>query len=407
MSSLVSAVPDVLAVFGGFDLWGPSAVYLVLYLGTLCLHAVLMSYVLAGSGYVAAATVLGARDRDPAARLLADWLPFGLGLAITAGVAPLLFLQILYKESFYTANLLLFHRWMALVPVLIVGFYLLYVGKSETARAWGRPARAAAAVVAFVCFGFAAWSWTGNHLVALERARWVELYLTRGVPVPSPAMLLRLAMWLAGSVPIMAMIVGWQLRHRAERSAGSSSNGSAGSSDDGSAGSSDAEADVEVGVEAEGRTRRRLAVLALGGIALAAGFGWGHARLLDPSVRAVLASPGALAYLVPLGLGLALQAGAWLALARAPAGPGAWSRPALLAAAFGAGLAVIGTSLAREAVRLAALDVHGPGLAAVADAQARAASSGGIVTFFVFLAINTALIVWCLRATRRALGESS
>lgn len=400
MSSLVSAAPDVLAApavvavfdgFDGFDLWGPSAVYLVLYLGTLCLHAVLMSYVLAGSGYVAAATVLGARDRDPAARLLADWLPFGLGLAITAGVAPLLFLQILYKESFYTANLLLFHRWMALVPVLIIGFYLLYVGKSETARAWGRPARAAAAVVAFVCFGFAAWSWTGNHLVALERARWVELYLTRGIPVPSPAMLLRLAMWLAGSVPIMAMIVGWQLRHRAERSAGSS------------AGSSDAEADVE----AEGRTRRRLAVLALGGIALAAGFGWGHARLLDPSVRAVLASPGALAFLVPLGLGLALQAGAWLALARGPAGPGAWSRPALIAAALGAVLAVIGTSLAREAVRLAALDVHGPGLAAVADAQARAASSGGIVTFFVFLAINTALIVWCLRATRRALGESS
>ena len=390
---------DVLGVFTGFDLSGPSAVYLVLYLGTLCLHAVLMSYVLAGSGYVAAATVLGARDRDPVARVLADWLPFGLGLAITAGVAPLLFLQILYKESFYTANLLLFHRWMALVPVLIIGFYLLYVGKSETARGWGRPARAAAAVIAFVCFGFAAWSWTGNHLVALERARWVELYLTRGIPVPSPAMLLRLAMWLAGSVPIMAMIVGWQLRHRAEHSADSSA--------DGSADGSDVDADVDVSVEADGGARRRLAVLALGGIALAVGFGWGHARLLDPSVRAVLASPGALAYLVPLGLGLGLQAGAWLALMRGPARPGAWSQPALIAAALGAGLAVIGTSLAREAVRLAALDLNGPGLAAVADAQARSASSGGIVTFFVFLAINTALIVWCLRATRRALGQSS
>lgn len=366
-----------MSLLAPFPVSGPSVVYLALYLGTLCLHAVLMSYVLAGSGYVAAATVLGARDRDPVARVLADWLPFGLGLAITAGVAPLLFLQILYKESFYTANLLLFHRWMAMVPVLIVGFYLLYVGKSERARAWPRPARAAAAVVAFVCFGFAAWSWTGNHLVALERARWVELYLTRGIPVPSPAMLLRLAMWLAGSVPIMAMIVGWQLRRQG--------------------------GDADAGARA--RARRRLAVLALAGIALAVGFGVGHARALDASVRAVLASPAALIYLVPLGLGLALQAGAWLALARGASG--AWSRPALIAAALGAGLAVIGTSLAREAVRLAALDQHGPGLAAVAEAQARAASSGGIVTFFVFLAINTAVIVWCLRATRRALGQSS
>jgi hypothetical protein len=278
-----------------------------------------------------------------------------------------------------------------MVPVLIIGFYLLYVGKSETARAWGRPARAAAAVVAFVCFGFAAWSWTGNHLVALERARWVDLYLTRGVPAPSPAMLFRLAMWLAGSVPIMAMIVGWQLRRRPERSAGVEAGG----------------AEVEAEVEAGGRARRRLAVLALAGIALATGFGYGHARSLDPPVRAALASPGALLYLVPLGLGLALQAGAWLAIARGAARSGAWSRPALIAAALGAGLAVIGTSLAREAVRLAALDVHGPGLATVADAQARAASSGGIVAFFVFLAINTALIAWCLRATRRALGQSS
>jgi hypothetical protein len=400
-------VSVLLAVADVWDVRGLPALYLVLYLGTLCLHAVLMSYVLAGSGYVAAATVLGARDRDPVARVLADWLPFGLGLAITAGVAPLLFLQILYKESFYTANLLLFHRWMAVVPVLIVGFYLLYVGKSETARAWGRPARAAAAVIAFVCFGFAAWSWTGNHLVALERARWVELYLTRGIPAPSPAMLFRLAMWLAGSVPIMAMIVGWQLRHRAERSADGSGERSADGSGDGSTDGPGVKAGVDDDVEADGRARRRLAVLALAGIALAMGFGYGHARLLDPSVRAVLASPGALAYLVPLGLGLALQAGAWLALARGPARSGAWSRPALIVAALGAVLAVSGTSLAREAVRLAALDVHGPGLAAVADAQARAASSGGIVAFFVFLAINTALIAWCLRATRRALAQRS
>jgi hypothetical protein len=364
-----------MSLLAAFEASGLPVVYLVLYLGTLGLHAVLMSYVLAGSGYVAAATALGARDRDPVARALADWLPFGLGLAITAGVAPLLFLQILYKESFYTANLLLFYRWVAMVPVLIVGFYLLYVGKSETARAWPRPARAAAAVVAFLCFGFAAWSWTGNHLVALERERWVELYLTRGVPVPSPAMLLRLAMWLAGSVPIMAMIVGWQLgRH----------------GDDGDA-----------------RPRRRLAALALAGIALAVAAGVGHARALDASVRAELASPAALIFLAPLGLGLALQAGAWLALARGGARPGAWSRPALIAAAIGAGLAVIGTSLAREAVRLAMLDLHGPGLAAVTGAQARAASSGGIVAFFVFLAVNAGLITWCLRATRRALAQRS
>jgi hypothetical protein len=348
---------------GLFDVGGASAVYLALYLGTLSVHAVLMSYVLAGSGYVAVAAVLG--KRDPAAHLLIDWLPFGLGTAITAGVAPLLFVQILYQESFYTANLLLFHRWMAMVPVLIAGFYLLYVGKSQAAQDGPRLKRAAAAVGAFVCFGFAAWSWTGNHVVSLEQTRWVEMYTRTGIPVPSLAMLCRLAMWLAGSAPIMAVIVGWQLRR------------------------------VDDGGDAHRRTRRRLAVLALAGLALSAGFGVNYAYLLDERARAALARD-AMVYLAPLALGMALQAGAWLRLA----GAGAWSGMALRMAAVGAGLAVIGTALAREVVRLAAVD-----LSRAAVAHARAAESGGIVAFFVFLVLNTALVVWCLRATRRALRE--
>jgi hypothetical protein len=367
-----------------FDIGGASALYLALYLGTLSLHAVLMSYVLAGSGYVAAAAVLGARDRDPAsralrdpaarvlddpvARILRDWLPFGLGTAITAGVAPLLFLQILYKESFYTANLLLFHRWMAMVPVLIAGFYLLYVVKSKAAKDGPRLRRTIVAVGApvgaFLCFGFAAWSWTGNHMVALERTRWLELY-TSTVPVPSLAMLMRLATWLAGSAPIMAMIVGWQLRRLNDSS------------------------------DAHRRARRRLAVIALGGLALSAGFGSYHAFLLDEGARAALRS-AAVVFLAPLGLGMALQAGAWLALARA----GAWSRAVLGMASVGVGLAVIGTAVAREVVRMAAVDFPRE-----AVAHARAAESGGIVAFFVFLVINTGLIVWCVRATRRALRE--
>lgn len=357
---------------------GASALYLALYLGTLSLHAVLMSYVLAGSGYVAAATVLGARDhdpasralRDPAAHVLRDWLPFGLGTAITAGVAPLLFLQILYKESFYTANLLLFHRWMAMVPVLIAGFYLLYVGKSRAAQDGPRLVRAIAAVGAFLCFGFAAWSWTGNHMVALERTRWLALYTSTGVPVPSLAMLARLAMWLAGSAPIMAVIVGWQLRRL-----------------DGGAG----------GGDAHRRARRRLAVIALAGLALSAGFGINHAYLLDQGARAALRS-AAMVFLAPLGLGMALQGAAWLRLASA----GAWSRAALIMASVGAGLAVIGAALAREVVRMAAVDFPRE-----AVAHARAAESGGIVAFFVFLVVNTGLIVWCLRATRRALREKA
>ena len=51
-----------------------------------------------------------AEKSDPLAAPLRDWLPFVLSAAITAGIAPLLFVQILYQRAFYTANLLLFNR---------------------------------------------------------------------------------------------------------------------------------------------------------------------------------------------------------------------------------------------------------------------------------------------------------
>ena len=90
-----------------------TAFYLAVYIVTLVIHLVFMNYVLAGSAYLSTRTLLLQHPRDPLADMLRDWLPFALSGAITAGVAPLLFIQVLYKKQFYTANLLLFGRWMA------------------------------------------------------------------------------------------------------------------------------------------------------------------------------------------------------------------------------------------------------------------------------------------------------
>ena len=110
--------------------------YLVVYVLTLVVHVFLMAYVLAGSLWLAWATLFPGTDliprtKQPLARILRDWMPFALSGAITAGVAPLLFVQILYRQQFYTANLLLGWRWMVVIPVLVIAFYLLYVVKSK------------------------------------------------------------------------------------------------------------------------------------------------------------------------------------------------------------------------------------------------------------------------------------
>ena len=103
-----------------------TAFYTILLVLTFAMHQAFMHYVLAGSLYVAWASLFPGSNRQPTnsvilvlprnerplALILRDWMPFILSAAITAGVAPLLFIQIVYQRQFYTANLLLSWRWM-------------------------------------------------------------------------------------------------------------------------------------------------------------------------------------------------------------------------------------------------------------------------------------------------------
>src|SRR5262249_18318276 len=131
-----------------------TAVYLTLLVATWVLHVAFMHYVLGGALYLAACTVgLGRRsDSSTAATLLREWLPFALSAAITAGIAPLLFAQVVYQQRFYTANLLLFYRWMAILPALLIAFYLLYLLKAQAPVLQWMAFRITAKLVVCGCF---------------------------------------------------------------------------------------------------------------------------------------------------------------------------------------------------------------------------------------------------------------
>ncbi len=59
---------------------------------------------------------------------LSAFLPFSLSMAMTLGIAPLLFVQVLYGNFFYTANILMGYVWLGLLVLMIMNFYLLYLG---------------------------------------------------------------------------------------------------------------------------------------------------------------------------------------------------------------------------------------------------------------------------------------
>jgi len=363
-----------------FDHSSATAGYLVWYLLTLVLHVLPMNYVLAGSSYLACFGVWEAlRGEDPRqqpiAAVLRDWMPFALGVAITAGVAPLLFIQILYRREFYTANLLLFHRWMAILPVLIAAFYLLYLQKSKRFTMWPAAARAAVSVGIVCCFAFVAWSWTENHLLSLRGQQvWAAEYLARNWFYRDPELFPRLSIWYLGAFPALATVLGGQFLLAAR-------------------GLPESTADAE-------RTRgisRTLAVLALSGFLGAGAAAAAYYGLLPSDVRDRLLQPDALAFGGLAVGGVVVQAAAWLMVWRA----GRMSNKTFAVVAIGLVAATTGATLIRELRRVAAV-----GLRQSAELHEAAARIGGERLFIGFLVVNTVVIVGLVVLIRRGLRQT-
>jgi len=60
------------------------------------------------------------------AKRLGGLLPFSIAFAINLGVAPLLFLQVIYGNFFYPATIFTGIFWIILIPLLIIGYYAAY-----------------------------------------------------------------------------------------------------------------------------------------------------------------------------------------------------------------------------------------------------------------------------------------
>jgi hypothetical protein len=358
----------------------PTAFYLTLFVLSAAIYMLFMQYVMAGSiVLLAGPAVSWLRARIASRSLKAahpewglietvvrDWLPAVLGLAITAGIAPLLFLQILYKHEFYTANLLLFHRFMLLLPALILAYYMLYLLKTPALAARFAVLRVFCALVAFACFFYTAWAWTENHVLSLHRNLWVDVYTSRRWFYRDMEIWPRLGFWITLSFATLSLALAWQLRWNRRSHAQPMLN----------------------------RAVRSARVLALLGLATSAMECLLWELWLDPDVRKVVSSGMSLPYGLMALTGMAFQAGGWLSLR---SGVELTTRRLALISA-GALLTIVGALVVREGRRLASIDVT-----ALYDTHAQAAQVGGLPIFLTFVVLNGAAIVACVLIVKRSL----
>ena len=94
---------------------------------TFVIHLLFMN-VLLGSGLFAFWEEWRGRGGEPSsASQLSHAMPTALAMTVTFGVAPLLFIQVLYGQFIYTSSVLMAVLWLSVVGLLILAYYGLYI----------------------------------------------------------------------------------------------------------------------------------------------------------------------------------------------------------------------------------------------------------------------------------------
>jgi len=104
----------------------------VLHLVTLTLHFVAMNFIVGGITVLLAAKL---KDRwaHPLVQKFLKLFPTAMAATVTLGVAPLLFVQVVYPKQVYAASIVSGWFWLAIIFVAIAVYYLLY------SAAFGKP----------------------------------------------------------------------------------------------------------------------------------------------------------------------------------------------------------------------------------------------------------------------------
>ncbi|HYN01041.1 MAG TPA: DUF3365 domain-containing protein [Vicinamibacteria bacterium] len=145
---------------------------------TFLLHLVAMNVVLGGSilalHWRFSRREEGALHRASLLAFFAKALPVAIAAAVTLGVAPLLFAQVLYGRLFFTSSILMAWLWLAIVPLVILAYYGAYLLAFRDDGPGGR-ARGVAALVALL-FATAAFLQVSNATRALRPDTFVEAH---------------------------------------------------------------------------------------------------------------------------------------------------------------------------------------------------------------------------------------
>ncbi len=206
MNNIIHYIPDL------DPLPLPAPVWLLKFLSilTFILHIIPMNIMLGGLILAGISYYRKSDFHTGLVRRITKMLPLIVALTITMGIAPLLFLQVLYGQYFYSSSIILAFPWFSVIILVMLAYYLVYLNSfrykklshgSKTMIGW-------AAAILFAIVGFI---YSNEMTLMLTPETWGAKYF----PDPSgmslnlgePTLFFRYLHFLVGALAVSAFFV--------------------------------------------------------------------------------------------------------------------------------------------------------------------------------------------------------
>ena len=141
---------------------------------TFVLHLLFMNAML-GSAIIALFREFKADpDADAMNLSVAEKLPYTIAFTVNMGVAPLLFIQVLYGHFIYTSSILMAVYWLSIILLLILAYYAAYIYDFKF-EAMGRS-RAIFICISVVLLLWIGFVFTNNMVMMIQPDTWTAYF---------------------------------------------------------------------------------------------------------------------------------------------------------------------------------------------------------------------------------------
>lgn len=172
------------------------------------LHAIPMNIVLGGTLLAAVLLWRNSKFSARAGKALVIGMPVILSFAITQGVVPLLFLQLIYGPLYYSSSVLMAVPWLSIIVTLTIAYYLLYIVKFREKQLTSSGKNIL--LVAGIIFLSIAFLFSNNMTLMINPGEWSREIVSTGMNLNlhDPQLLPRYLHFVVAAIAISGVYLG-------------------------------------------------------------------------------------------------------------------------------------------------------------------------------------------------------